>query len=272
MTELCQTYGIARKTGYKWIERYQVAGPSGLEDLTHRPQKCPQATPEEIVNRVLEFRCKYPTWGAKKIRAKLEQGNGEIEWPPVSTVGEILKRAGQVFKSKHRGRVMAYEESCCEANAPIISGAWTSKASSVVNNRQRCGTFSISDAYSRLLIRCDAIRRNKKTDSESIDAICDSAMREFRMPEQIRTDNGVPFASSGLLGLSRLGLKWIRLGIAHERIDPGMLTQNARHERLHRTLKQDAATPPAIDLVEQQKRFWSFDTSTTLRGLTKRWI
>jgi len=122
-------------------------------------------------------------------------------------------------------------------------------------NRQRCDTFTISDAYSRFLIRCEAI---KKTDSESVDEICDSAMREFGMPERIRTDNGVPFASSGLLGLSRLGLKWIRLGIAHERIDPGSPTQNARHERLHRTLKQDAATPPATDLTQQQKRFDEF--------------
>jgi len=118
-------------------------------------------------------------------------------------------------------------------------------------NKQRCDTFTISDAYSRFLIRCEAI---KKTDSDSVDAICDSAMREYGMPERIRTDNGVPFASSGLLGLSRLGLKWIRLGIVHERIDPGMPTQNARH----RTLKEDAATPPAADLIEQQERFSRF--------------
>jgi transposase InsO family protein len=255
MTELCRTYGIARKTGYKWMERYQVAGPSGLEDLTHRPKKCPQATPEEIVNQVLEVRYKYPTWGAKKIRARLELSNAAIEWPAVSTVGEILKRAGLVCKSKHRRRVMASEEPCCEANAPNHLWCMDFKGFFRCQNRQRCDTFTISDAYSRFLIRCEAIR---KTDSESVDAICDSAMREFGMPERIRTDNGVPFASSGLLGLSRLGLKWIRLGIAHERIDPGMPTQNARHERLHRTLKQDAATPPAADLLDQQKRFLEF--------------
>jgi len=184
MTELCRTYGIARKTGYKWIERYQVGGPSGLEALSHRPQKCPQATPEEIVSQVLEVRYKYPTWGAKKIRAKLEQSDMETEWPAVSTIGEILKRAGLVCKSKHRRRVMASEEPCCAANAPNHLWCMDFKGFFRCQNRQRCDTFTISDAYSRFLIRCEAI---KKTDSESVDAICDSAMREFGIPERIRT-------------------------------------------------------------------------------------
>lgn len=255
MTELCRTYGIARKTGYKWLERYHAAGPSGLEEVTHKPKTCPQATPEDIVNQVLEVRYKYPTWGARKIHAKLEKSRPDTEWPAVSTISEILKRAGLVAKSKHRRRVMASEEPCCKATGPNHLWCMDFKGFFRCQNRQRCDTFTISDAYSRFLIRCEAI---KKTDSESVDAICDSAMREFGMPERIRTDNGVPFASSGLLGLSRLGLKWIRLGIAHERIDPGTPTQNARHERLHRTLKQDAATPPAEDLAEQQKRFIDF--------------
>ena len=159
MTELCRTYGIARKTGYKWIERYQVAGPSGLEDLTHRPQKCPQATPEEIVSQVLEVRYKYPTWGPKKIRAKLEQSDIDTEWPAVSTIGEILKRAGLVCKSKHRRRVMASEEPCCQANAPNHLWCMDFKGFFRCQNRQRCDTFTISDAYSRFLIRCEAIRK-----------------------------------------------------------------------------------------------------------------
>jgi hypothetical protein len=118
MTELCRSYGIARKTGYKLVERYHVAGPAGLDDLTHRPQKCPQATPEEIVNQVLEVRYNYPTWGGRKIKARLEKSNPETEWPAVSTIGEILKRTGLVCKSKHRRHVMPSEERCCESKAP----------------------------------------------------------------------------------------------------------------------------------------------------------
>jgi transposase InsO family protein len=232
-----------------------VAGPAALEDLTHRPHKSPQAKPEEIVNRVLEMRYKYPTWGARKIKARLEQLDPTTNWPAASTVGEILKRAGLVLKSKHRRHVVPSEEACCEAQAPNHLWCMDFKGFFRCQNKQRCDTFTISDAYSRFLIRCEAI---KKTDSDSVDAVCDSAMREYGMPERIRTDNGVPFASSGLLGLSRLELKWIRLGIVHERIDPGMPTQNARHERLHRTLKEDTASPPAADLIEQQERFSRF--------------
>ena len=255
MTELCQTYGIARKTGYKWVERFHVAGPSGLEDLTHRPARTPQAKPEEIVNQVLEMRYKYPTWGARKIRARLEKIDPTKKWPAASTIGEMLLRAGLVCQSKHRRHVMPSTEPCCEADAPNHLWCMDFKGFFRCQNGHRCDTFTISDAFSRFLIRCQAV---KKTDHESVDSICDSAMREFGMPERIRTDNGVPFASSGVLGLSRLGLKWIRLGIAHERIDPGQPTQNGRHERLHRTLKEDTTNPSAANLIEQQERFLRF--------------
>lgn len=255
MTELCRTYGIARKTGYKWVDRYRVAGPAGLEDLTHKPHASPQAISEETVNQVLELRYKYPTWGARKIKARLEQLNPEKDWPAASTIGEMLKRAGLVMQCKQRRRVMPSQEPCCEAKSPNHLWCMDFKGFFRCQNRQRCDTFTISDAYSRFLIRCQAVR---KTDTQSIDAICNGAMREYGMPQRIRSDNGIPFASSGLLGLSRLGLKWLRLGIMHERIDPGQPKQNGRHERIHRTLKEDTASPPAADLLQQQDRFDHF--------------
>jgi transposase InsO family protein len=251
MTELCRTYGISRKTGYKWVERYQVAGPSGLEDLSHRPQ---QATPEGIVSQVLEVRYKYPTWGAKKIRAKLEQNDMETEWPAVSTIGEILKVAGLVCKSKHRRRVMASEEPCCVANAPNY--LWCMDFKFLPLSRpaavRHLPHFACLQSISHSM-------RSHQKDRLGISR-CNLRFGNEGIWNSGKNSHGqcVPFASSGLLGLSRLGLKWIRLGIAHERIDPGSPTQNARHERMHRTLKQDAATPPAADLVEQQKRFDEF--------------
>lgn len=255
MTELCQIYGIARKTGYKWIERFNVAGPSGLEDLTHRPAICPQATPDEVVNRVLEMRYKYPTWGARKIKARLEKVDPSVTWPAASTIGELLRRAGLVCQSKHRRHVMPSLEPCCEATAPNHLWCMDFKGFFRCQNGHRCDALTITDAFSRFLIRCEAVRR---TDYQSVDEICESAMLQFGMPERIRTDNGVPFASSGLLGLSRLSLKWIRLGIVHERIDPGQPQQNGRHERIHRTLKEDTANPSAANLAEQQERFSRF--------------
>ena len=158
------------------------------------------------MNQVLEVRYKFPTWGTRKIHAKLQKTQPDQDWPAVSTIGEILKRAGLVAKSRHHRLVAASNQPCCEATAPNHLWCMDFKGFFRCQNRQRCDTFTISDAYSRFLIRCEAIR---KTDVESVDVICDSAMREFGMPERIRTDNGVPFASSGLLGLSRLGLKWI---------------------------------------------------------------
>jgi Integrase core domain len=122
-------------------------------------------------------------------------------------------------------------------------------------NQERCDPFTITDAYSRYLIRCQAV---PKMDFEHVAAICDAAMREYGLPERIRPDNGSPFATTSVRGLSRLSIKWIKLGIAHERIEPGEPQQNGRHERMHRTLKRDTATPPAFSLREQQDRFDQF--------------
>jgi len=82
--------------------------------------------------------------------------------------------------------------------------------------------------------------------------------REYGLPEVIRTDNGSPFASRGLRGLSRLSYWWIRLGIHPERIEPGHPEQNGRHERIHKTLKDHTARPPAKTIAQQQKRFNAF--------------
>jgi len=122
-------------------------------------------------------------------------------------------------------------------------------------NRERCDPFTITDAYSHYLIRCQAMPR---TTFEYVDAICEAAMREYGLPDRIRTDNGSPFATTSVRGLSRLSIKWIKLGIVHERIDPGEPQQNGRHERMHRALKRDTATPPAFSLREQQDRFDQF--------------
>jgi hypothetical protein len=119
----------------------------------------------------------------------------------------------------------------------------------------RCDPFTITDAHSRYLIRCQVVSR---MDLSQVRAICEAAMREYGLPARIRTDNGAPFAGTGLLGLSKLSLGWMKMGIVHERIQPGRPQQNARHERMHRTLKADTANPPAATLRLQQKRFDQF--------------
>jgi hypothetical protein len=119
----------------------------------------------------------------------------------------------------------------------------------------RCDPLTITDAYSRYLLRCCAV---KKTDGEHAWAVFEAAFREFGLPEAIRTDNGSPFASRAPAGLSQLSMLWLRLGIRHERIEPGKPQQNGRHERMHQTLKQETASPPLRNLRQQQMAFLRF--------------
>jgi transposase InsO family protein len=95
-------------------------------------------------------------------------------------------------------------------------------------------------------------------DLSQVRAVCEAAMREYGMPSRIRTDNGAPFAGTGLLGLSKLSLGWMKMGIIHERIQPGRPQQNGRHERMHRTLKEETTRPVALTLRLQQKKFDRF--------------
>jgi transposase InsO family protein len=119
----------------------------------------------------------------------------------------------------------------------------------------RCDPLTITDAHSRYLLRCCVVER---TDSEHVWAVFEAAFREFGLPEAIRTDNGTPFVSRAPAGLSQLSMLWLRLGIRHERIDPGRPQQNGQHERMHLTLKQETANPPERNLRRQQMAFLRF--------------
>jgi len=253
--DLCLLFGISRKTGYKWIERYETSGPTGVEDLSRRPRSCAHETPEEIVNQILELRYKHPTWGARKLKASLEQAKGDIDWPAPSTITAVLRRAGLVHVRKIKRRVTPSTSPLGEVTAPNQLWCMDFKGFFRCGNGDRCDPFTITDAHSRYLIRCQTV---PKISFEHVDAVCEAAMREYGMPERIRTDNGCPFASTSVRGLSRLSVKWIKLGITHERIEPGEPQQNGRHERMHRTLKQETAKPPAFTLREQQARFDEF--------------
>ena len=255
VTELCQRYQISRKTGYKWIERFEEAGPKGLEDLGRRPKACAHATPETIVKQILELRYEHPTWGSRKLQARLEQTRGDTEWPCASTINAILRRAGLVHAQKRKRRVTPSTSPLGDLAAPNQLWCMDFKGFFRCGNKERCDPFTITDAYSRYIIRCQAVPSPNR---EHVDAVCDAAMREYGVPERIRTDNGPPFATTTVLGLSRLSAKWRRLGIVHERIEPGEPQQNGRHERMHRTLKEDTAKPPAFTLREQQDRFDDF--------------
>jgi transposase InsO family protein len=255
VSELCREFGVSRPTGYRWINRYKESGPEGLLNLSSKPHGCSHAIPETIENAILALRGKYPSWGARKLKARLEQLDSSVEWPVASTFGNILQRAGLTSPKRKKRRTTPYSEPFSEVTAPNQLWCMDFKGYFATGDGSRCDPFTITDAHSRYLIRCQIVSR---MDLSQVRAVCEAAMREYGMPSRIRTDNGAPFAGTGLLGLSKLSLGWMKMGIIHERIQPGRPQQNGRHERMHRTLKDETTRPAALTLRLQQKKFDRF--------------
>jgi transposase InsO family protein len=255
LSELCREFGVSRPTGYRWINRYKEAGPEGLLNLSSKPHGCSHAISEETENAILGLRSKHPSWGARKLKARLETLHPRFSWPAASTFGNILNRAGLTNPVQKKRRTTPYSEPFSEVTAPNQLWCMDFKGYFSTGDGTRCDPFTITDAYSRYLIRCQTVSR---MDLSQVVAVCEAAMREYGMPTRIRTDNGTPFAANGLLGLSKLSLSWTKMGIVHERIQPGKPQQNGRHERMHRTLKEDTTKPPALTLRLQQKKFDRF--------------
>jgi len=255
MAELCRIFGVTRKTGYKWVERYQAFGIDGLRDLSRAPHSHPNEIAEEVEEEVLSLRSKHPFWGARKIYAWLVQAHGEEEMPVVSTIGSILKRNGLTAPRKRRRTVRPLSEPLAHAWESNVVWCADFKGWFRTEDGERIDPLTITDAHSRYLLRCQAV---KAADMLHSRPIFEAAFREYGLPERIRTDNGAPFASNGKSALTGLSVWWIKLGIHPERIEPGKPEQNGRHERMHRTLKQATASPPAANRRRQQERFDEF--------------
>ncbi len=242
-------------SGYRWLNRYKEVGPKGLLDLSSKPHSCSHATPEAQEQAILALRGRYPSWGPRKLKARLEKLEPGVGWPAASTFGSILNRAGLCSLRKKKKRTTPYSTPFSEVTAPNQLWCMDFKGYFSTGDGTRCDPFTITDAHSRYLIRCQIVSR---MDLSQVRAVCEAAMREYGMPARIRTDNGAPFAGTGLLGLSKLSLGWMKMGIVHERIQPGRPQQNGRHERMHRTLKEDTTKPPAMTIRLQQRKFDRF--------------
>lgn len=254
VAELCRRYGIARKTAYKWIARFEERGLSGLKDLSHAPHHCSHRIDEMTAEQILAVRIAHPSWGPKKIRAWLDARKPHRSWPALSTIGELIEDAGLTIRRRRRRRAppSAPFNTCLAPN-----DVWCVDFKGWFRTRdgRRCDPLTLSDAYSRYLLRCQAVER---PDGASVWPIFDAALREFGVPKAVRSDNGAPFATRALGGLSRLSVRLIKAGVIPERIVPGKPQQNGRHERFHLTLKRDTATPPAANRRAQQRRFDAF--------------
>lgn len=255
MTDLCREFGIARKTGYKVLERFEKFGPEALFDRSRKPKSSPHRVSEPIEQLILNSRRLHPTWGARKLRSFLAPQHPGVKLPVTSTIGEILKRQGLIKPRRRRRSIEPYTKPLLHARGPNDVWCADFKGQFRLGNGQYCYPLTVTDAFSRYIIACVAL---ESTETEGAKVVFEQAFRDYGMPAMIRTDNGTPFATTGLAGLSKLSAWWLRLGIRAERIEPAHPEQNGRHERMHLTLKQEATRPASGNILQQQERFDDF--------------
>jgi len=254
ISALSEIYGVARKTIYKWLERYDAAGVAGLADRSRAPQLTPHKLSEEVIAEIIAARQRW-NWGPRKLRVKLVAAQPKIRWPAESTIGEVLKRAGLTHRRKPRVRTPPYGQPFASIDAANQTWCADFKGWFRTADGKRCDPLTLTDAHSRYLLRCQI---TPKADSIHVAAIFDAAFREYGLPLVIHTDNGVPFASCAPGGLSRVSMRWVKLGIVPQRSRPASPQDNGRHERMHSTLKQATLQPPERNARRQQAAFDRF--------------
>ena len=255
MAALCREFGISRPTGYKVFNRYKNLGLEGLIDRSRRPYRQANRLPFQVERTIVALRQEHPTWGAVKIREKILRDFPMVPAPAKSTVHAVLDRHGLVTPRKRR-RYRAEGTPLSSTSSP--NGLWCAdfKGEFLLGNRQYCYPLTVTDYSSRFLLACEGL---ESTQSTFAFTVFERVFKEYGLPQAIRTDNGVPFASSkSMFGLSRLSVWWLRLGINLERIKPGNPQQNGRHERMHLTLKKEATKPASYNFLQQQHRFDRF--------------
>jgi putative transposase len=254
MTELCERYGISRKTGYKWRHRFDDGGRAALYDQSRAPLTCPHRTPEPIEALLLDQRQAHPLWGPLKLLERVLTLHPDLasSLPAPSTVAELLRRNGMLTHRRRRNRYVHPGAPPLQPQAPNDVWCADFKGEFPTRNGAWCFPFTLTDAYSRYLLSCAGLTG---TGHRGVLDTMERIFHEVGLPRAIRTDNGPPFGSVAICGLSQLSKWWIKHGIRHQRIRPGKPQENGRHERMHRTLKAHTARPPAENLRRQQERF-----------------
>jgi len=252
MTELCERRGISRKTGYKILARYREEGLEGLKDRSRAPHSCPHRMSEEVEEALLTLKERYPLWGARKLRGRMETDYPELPLPAKSSVFDCLERHGKVNRRRVRRKNKHPGTAPLDTVRPNQVWPVDFKGQFPVGNGELCYPLTITDHYSRRVMATVGLT---STRTEQAQPVFERLFREVGLPEAIRSDNGVPFASTGIHGLCRLNVWWMQLRIVHQRILPASPQQNGQHERMHRDLKAHTARPPQKTMREQQKAF-----------------
>jgi transposase InsO family protein len=252
VSDLCALYGISRKTGYKWIERYIEHGPDGLMELSHATHCASNRTAPEVEEALLAMRLRHPSWGAKKLLVKVAQRQPELALPHRSTVCEILSRNGLVAQKPRKRAIGHPGRPSSEIVRPNDCWSADFKGQFRTGDGVYCYPLTVTDNYSRYLLGCQALPGTLLEESRTVFT---RLFKEYGLPQRIRTDNGVPFAAATLGRLSKLSVWWIKLGVMPELIEPGKPQQNGKHERMHKTLKDETTKPPAANSRAQQRKF-----------------
>jgi transposase InsO family protein len=256
MSELCARYGVSRRVGYKWLARYAAEGRRGLMDRSRAPHHCPHKIADAMAALLVAEREAHPFWGAKKLLSVLTRRHPQIGgWPVPSTVADLLARRGLVQRRRHRRA--SVHPGVVRPTTAAPNDLWTAdfKGQFRTGDGEYCYPLTIADQHTRYLLACRGLRT---TQTVTARPVFERAFREYGLPIAIRTDNGVPFATQAIHGLSYLNVWWMRLGILHQRSRPGCPQDNGAHERMHRTLKRQAIKPVRGSCAAQQRNFDAF--------------
>jgi len=251
MSDLCREYGISRKTGHKFQRRFESLGRAGLEDQSRTPLVMPNKTSSELVALILSERRAHSTWGGRKLKDVIEKRD-HIQLPSAATVSKIIQRAGLAKPHKRRPRDATPRSELRVAAEPNDVWCIDYKGQFRLGDRSYCYPLTMTDQVSRYVLACEGMAA---ISDEAAVEVCIEVFREVGLPRAIRSDNGAPFASVGLGGLTKLSAFWLRLGISLDRTRPGHPEDNGQHERMHRTLKNETARPARANLLQQQQRF-----------------
>jgi transposase InsO family protein len=254
MVAVCARFGISRETGYKWLARYRANGFAGLSDGSRARHHQVCATSAEICAALLALRAARPRWGPKKLRAFLARERPDVAWPAASTIGDVLKRGGLVGARRIGGRGVEQYQAHSMAIEPNDLWGIDFKGWFRTKDGRRCDPLTVSDTMSRMLLLCEIVEPSL----QGVWPACERLFGAWGQPRAFRMDNGSPFGSKGAGGLTKLSVRFVKLGIALEPITPGCPGENGRHERMHRTLGDETSSPAAGSRSELQARFDRF--------------
>lgn len=252
--ELCRRWEISRKTAYKWLERFEERGRSGLGDRSRAAHTVHNRPDECWLQRVKRWRRGNPSWGAPKLHQVLARRFGSEGLPSEAAISRWLQHWG--MSRKRRGRATARgpvvrRSKLTLAQAPNEVWSADFKGQDRTGDGRRVEPLTVRDMFSRLVLSVDLrVRPNVEDTRRAFGRL----FRQYGLPRVIRTDNGRPFGSTGALGLTRLSAWWVKLGIRVEFITPGRPEQNGAHEQMHRIYKAETLQPAARSWHAQQQR------------------